>query len=73
MYCTVLRMEAGVFFKELRREGGKGSEGLASHTFADLVPLRVIAECHFPWSVCWVLDITGKLANEYSVVLSKDS
>ncbi len=27
---------------------GKGVGGLASHTFADLVPLRVIAECHFP-------------------------
>ncbi len=33
-------MEGGVFFKELRKEGGRGSEGPVSHTriFLDLVP-----------------------------------
>ncbi len=34
------RMEGGVFFKEVRMEGGRGSGGPASHTrtFTDLVP-----------------------------------
>ena len=34
------RMEGGVFFKEVRMDGGRGSRGPASHTrtFSDLVP-----------------------------------
>ncbi len=37
---TALRMEGGVFFKELQTEGGRGSGGPASQTstFPDLVP-----------------------------------
>ncbi len=37
---TTLQMEGGVFFKELRTEGGRGSGGpaLHTHTFPDLVP-----------------------------------
>ncbi len=37
---AVSRMEGGVFFKEVRMEGGRGSGGPASHTrtFPDLVP-----------------------------------
>ncbi len=37
---AVPRMEGGVFFKEVRMEGGRGSGGKASHTrtFPDLVP-----------------------------------
>ncbi len=36
------RMEWGVFFKEVRMDGGRGSGGPASHTrtFPDLVPPR---------------------------------
>ncbi len=38
-------MEGGVFFKELRMEGVRGSGGPASHTdtFPDLVPPRINA------------------------------
>ena len=40
---TALRMEGGVFFKELRTQGGRGSGCQASHTrtFPDLVPRQV--------------------------------
>ena len=47
MCRTALRMEGGVFFKEVRMEGGRGSEGPASHTrtFPDLVPPGKYLKC----------------------------
>ena len=41
---AVLQIEGGVFFRDLRMEGGRGSGGPASHTssFQDLVPLQAL-------------------------------
>ena len=46
---AVPRMEGGVFFKEVRMEGARGSGGPASHTrtFPDLVDRDILASTYF--------------------------